>query len=486
MPTEISYQNDRLALLNNGTCTIKTKGKYLEDDIIVMARGIGSLQEKTNINPTTSSQTITADNGYDGLLSVQINAMPNGTAGTPIATKGTVSNHSISITPSVVNLTGYITGGEKSGTAVTVSASELVSGTKSISTNGTGIDVTNYAEVDVAVSSTPLQTKSVVPTESAQTVTPDVGYALSEVDIDAIPSDYVGSGITRRTASDLIKSGAIITAPAGYYTESAGRSVDYGQQGTPTISVGSDGLITASCTDISGYITGTTKTATQQMTARTSSDLTVSGATVTAPAGYYNAAASKSVANGFAGTPMAVKSPVSNHTITVTPTATSTAGYISGGSVNGPTVTVSASELVSGSETKTANGTYDVTNLAELVVNVSGGGGSTKNIQVETGYHSRKGTSYAATGLELEVAKSGTYTITWTGWRASSSGTSGSQLYKNGTAVGSAVTTFTGTYGQVVTLTNQSLSAGDVLEVYARSRNTSYAMYVANLIIVEN
>ena len=32
---------------------------------------------------------------------------------------------------------------------------------------------------------------------------------------------------------------------------------------------------------------------------------------------------------------------------------------------------------VEGSETKTANGTYDVTNLAELVVNVSGGGGST-------------------------------------------------------------------------------------------------------------
>ena len=29
---------------------------------------------------------------------------------------------------------------------------------------------------------------------------------------------------------------------------------------------------------------------------------------------------------------------------------------------------------VEGSETKTANGTYDVTNLAELVVNVSGGG----------------------------------------------------------------------------------------------------------------
>ena len=31
---------------------------------------------------------------------------------------------------------------------------------------------------------------------------------------------------------------------------------------------------------------------------------------------------------------------------------------------------------VEGSETKTANGTYDVTNLAQLIVNVAGGGGS--------------------------------------------------------------------------------------------------------------
>ena len=74
---------------------------------------------------------------------------------------------------------------------------------------------------------------------------------------------------------------------------------------------------------------------------------------------------------GTAGTPTATKGAVSNHSISVTPSVTNTAGVISGGTVNGTAVTVSASELVSGSETKTTNGTYDVTNLAQLIVNVS-------------------------------------------------------------------------------------------------------------------
>ena len=111
-----------------------------------------NLQAKTNISPTTSSQTITADSGYDGLSSVQINAMPTGTAGTPTATKGTVSNHSVTVTPSVTNTTGYISGGTKTGTAVTVSASELVSGDLAISQNGNNINVANYSTVSVNVS----------------------------------------------------------------------------------------------------------------------------------------------------------------------------------------------------------------------------------------------------------------------------------------------------------------------------------------------
>ena len=235
------------------------------------ATGGGTLQAKTNIDPTTSSQTITADSGYDGLSSVQINAMPSGTAGTPTASKGSVSNHSVSVTPSVTNVTGYITGGTKTGTAVSVSASELVSGTYTVSSTGT-IDVTNYESISVSAQSLP----SAVSSTSSGTSKATIGRQTSTKYLN-IPTGY--------------------NATAQYYTISA-------------------------------------------------------------------------VADGTAGTPTASKGSVSNHSISVTPSVTNTTGYITGGTKTGTAVTVSASELVSGSETKSTNGTYDVTNLASLVVAV--------------------------------------------------------------------------------------------------------------------
>lgn len=139
----------------------------------------------------------------------------------------------------------------------------------------------------------------------------------------------------------------------------------------------------------------------------------------------------------------------------------------------------------SGSQNITENKTYDVTSLAEVVVNVSGGGGSEKNVQGYLGYATVSSTSYTATAVSLTVAKSGTYKVSWMGWRSTNSGTSGSQLYIGNTAYGSANTSFTNTYGQSVVLNNVSLTAGQTITVRARSRSTSYVMAVGNLIIEE-
>jgi hypothetical protein len=107
-----------------------------------------------------------------------------------------------------------------------------------------------------------------------------------------------------------------------------------------------------------------------------------------------------------------------------------------------------------------------------------------QKLQTNMGYAAVKSTAYKATGLQLTVAEAGDYDISWSGWRSSSSGTNGSRLYINGVAHDAVHTAFVNV-GQFVKIKGVHLEAGDVIEVWARSRNTSSTMTVAGLIIRE-
>ena len=164
----------------------------------------GSIESKTSSDLTASGATVTAPAGY--YASAASKSVASGTAGTPTATKGTVTNHSVSVTPSVINTTGYITGGTKTGTAVTVSASELVSGTKTISASGT-TDVTNYESVSVASGSatTPTTTITADPSISVDAsglITASVSKTQSVT--PSVSAGYVSSG----TAGTITVSGS--------------------------------------------------------------------------------------------------------------------------------------------------------------------------------------------------------------------------------------------------------------------------------------
>ena len=129
-----------------------------------------------------------------------------GTEGTPTATKGVVSGHALSVTPTVTNSAGYISGGTHTGTAVTVSASELVSGTYSVTGSGTA-NVTNYASISVPSGSatTPATTVTATPSISVNSsglITATVSTTKSVT--PSVSAGYVSSG----TAGTVSVSGS--------------------------------------------------------------------------------------------------------------------------------------------------------------------------------------------------------------------------------------------------------------------------------------
>ena len=339
---------------------------------------VGSaVPRRTSSDLTANAGTVSAPAGY--YASGVSKAVPSGTEGTPTATKGAVSNHAVTVTPSVQNSAGYIPGGTRTGTGVRVSASELVSGTLNIDSSGTK-DVTDYASVDVP-SASPFMGSS------GETYVTESGLRRWKANV--FTEVNVSEGDTEGWLPDGYHQDFTFVKPA----------VPSNTSITPTESaqtVGGANYMMEGPVTVNAIPSNYVGSGVPQ---KSSSDLTASGGTVSAPAGYYPNGASKAVQSGTEGTPTATKGPVSNHAVTVTPAVTNAAGYIQGGTHSGAPVTVRASELVSGSETLSDNGTYDVTNLAEVVVEVQGGGGGGTQVATKTATPSAASSSIQFTGL---------------------------------------------------------------------------------------
>lgn len=310
------------------------------------------------------------------------------------------------------------------------------------------------------------------PTTSSQTITPDSGYdALSSVQINAMPSGSATTPATTITANPTISvsSGGLITA-----------SVSGSQSVTPSVSAGYVASGTAGTVSVSGSNTS-------QLSTQAAATITPSTSQQTAvAAGKYTTGAVvvSAMPSGTAGTPTATKGTVSNHSVSVTPSVTNTTGYITGSTKTGTAVSVSASELVSGNKEITANGiNIDVTDYATVSVAVPAS--TSKAIYTYTGLASRTANSYGSTSATVTVSKAGTYDISYVAVRGSSSGTMGTNLHIGSTSGTNNTTWNNGTYGQAVTLSNQTISANTAVTIYATSGNNSRTIYVGNLIVEE-
>lgn len=416
MSSTVTYKGSTIASVSNNTKKLNTSGKYMEDDVTItdVSQATPVLETVTKSytpTETAQSETITAGAGYDGIseVDVSVGAISSSYVGSGI-TRRSSSDMSASGATVTAPAGYYASNGTKSVASGTVTAPASISGTSATVSTGTN---------------TLTLTKTVSVTPSVTTA----GYISSGTAGNSSVS--LTASVNTRSSSDLTASGATVTAPAGYYGSSASKSVASGSvtapasisatsasvsTGTNTLTLSKTVSVTPSVTT-AGYVSsGTAGNSSVSLTAsvntRSSSDLTASGATVTAPAGYYGSSASKSVASGTEGTPTATKGTVSNHSVSVTPSVTNTAGYISGGTKTGTAVSVTASELASGNKEITANGTgIDVVGYSTVSVDVAGGSGDGSVYQDANGYlvlDDGPGTHVEID--ELQVTQNGTYT----------------------------------------------------------------------------
>lgn len=155
----------------------------------------------------------------------------------------------------------------------------------------------------------------VTATETAQQIVPsdwDVDY-FSDVMVDAIPSNYVGSAIPRKSSTDLTASGATVTVPAGYYSGQASKSV---------------------------------------------TSMTLPTATATTATGTNKATIGRSTATRYINIPTGYNSASAYYTISSTPngTATTPATTIT----TNPTISVNSSGLITATNSKTQSVTPTV------------------------------------------------------------------------------------------------------------------------------
>lgn len=181
------------ATVTEGNTYTIPKGYHNGSGTVAGVAGGGNYTLQTkSVTPTKKEQNVTSDDGYYGLSSVTVGAIPEAYQDVSSTTAGAGDV-----------LTGKIfVTSEGTVTAGTMANNGAV--TKTLTPSDASYTVpAGYHNGSGKVSIT-TETKSVTPTESAQDVTPATGKVLSKVTVAAIPSKYADATDVTVTADKLL------------------------------------------------------------------------------------------------------------------------------------------------------------------------------------------------------------------------------------------------------------------------------------------
>ena len=192
-------------------------GVYLGSDAVDMHGGFVTggasgvkLQSKT-VTPSENTQTVNPDSSYDALSSVTVEAISNTYIGSSV-TKKSAATYTPGTSDQNIASGQYLNGTQTIKGDSNLTAANIKSGVKIFNVTG------SYAESSSGGNTPNLQTKTVTPSESTQTVSPDSGYdGLSKVTVNAISSTYIGSDVTKKSAATYIPKTTDQSIASGQY-----------------------------------------------------------------------------------------------------------------------------------------------------------------------------------------------------------------------------------------------------------------------------
>lgn len=239
-------------IIPTGSTNITSNGTYTVTQYETANVNITPNLTTTTVIPSETAQNITPGSSYEGLSQVTVNGITNTYVGSSVPQR---TNEDLSFSGgSFSGPSGYYASNLLKNISVgalqtpTINSSGLVTASAALGSNGSWLA---KSESPKTLQLPTQSATTIVPAETAQTLSVNQKYMTGDVTVAAITPTYVGSSIPVNTS--LTVSGPTVTANAGYYADAVTYTMPYAtgltvtfDAYTPNLLVSESGLIQAS------------------------------------------------------------------------------------------------------------------------------------------------------------------------------------------------------------------------------------------------